>query len=191
MFLRVVAAAAVTVVTVSGGAAHAQISTPASPEVGMPTVQERVGPPSALPNTDLPVLVPRVGPLPASLTLRQALEEAEARSPAIVAAQSRVEAARARIRQAGFRSNPELSLEVENFLGTGELSGVQATEATLSVSQRLDLGGRRSSRVTAARAELLTQELQLAIARAELGRSVREHGARPPRRGGRDRSCRA
>ena len=178
MFLRVVAAAAVTVVTVSGGAAHAQISTPASPEVGMPTVQERVGPPSALPNTDLPVLVPRVGPLPASLTLRQALEEAEARSPAIVAAQARVEAATARIRQAGFRSNPELSLEVENFLGTGELSGVQATEATLSVSQRLDLGGRRSSRVTAARAELLTQELQLAIARAELGRSVREQFAR-------------
>ena len=178
MFLRVVAAAAVTVVTVSGGAAHAQISTPASPEVGMPTVQERIGPPSALPDTELPVLVPRVGPLPASLTLRQALEEAEARSPAIVAAQSRVEAARARIRQAGFRSNPELSLEVENFLGTGELSGVQATEATLSVSQRLDLGGRRSSRVTAARAELLTQELQLAIARAELGRSVREQFAR-------------
>ena len=178
MFLRVVAAAAVTVVTVSGGAAHAQISTSASPQVGTPTAQERVGPPAPLPDTELPVFVPRVGPLPASLTLRQALEEAEARSPAIVAAQARVEAATARIRQAGFRSNPELSLEVENFLGTGELSGVQATEATLSVSQRLDLGGRRSSRVTAARAELLTQELQLAIARAELGRSVREQFAR-------------
>ena len=178
MFLRVVAAAAVTVVIVTGGAAHAQISTPASPQVGTPTAQERVGPPAPLPDTELPVFVPRVGPLPASLTLRQALEEAEARSPAIVAAQARVEAATARIRQAGFRSNPELSLEVENFLGTGELSGVQATEATLSVSQRLDLGGRRSSRVTAARAELLTQELQLAIARAELGRSVREQFAR-------------
>lgn len=178
MILRVVAVVAATVVSFTGGAAHAQISTPASPRVGTPTVAERVGPPQPSPRPDLPVPVPREGPLPASLTLTQALAEAEARSPAIVAAQARVEAARARIRQAGFRSNPELSLEVENFLGTGELSGVQGTEATLSVSQRLDWGGRRGSRVAAARAELVVLELQLAIARADLARSVREQFAR-------------
>lgn len=123
----------------TGSPAHAQVSTPATPRVGSPTVPERIGPPAppAVPN--LPLLAPRDGPLPSSLTLAQALEEAEARSPAVIAARARVEAAEARIRQAGFRSNPELSLEVENFLGTGELSGFRGIETTLAVNQRLDL----------------------------------------------------
>ncbi|HEY5722375.1 MAG TPA: TolC family protein [Allosphingosinicella sp.] len=121
---------------------------------------------------------PREGPLPATLTLQQALDEAEARSPAIVAAKARVEAAEARIRQAGFRSNPELGVEVENFLGTGELSGLQGTETTVSVEQRLDLGGRRRTRIGAARAELAIERLRLAIVRADLARSVRGQFAR-------------
>src|SRR3546814_2417157 len=61
----------------------------------------------------------RTGPLPPVLTLPQALEEAEARSPALVAARADVEAARGRLRQARFRYNPILNVEVENFAGTG------------------------------------------------------------------------
>lgn len=161
-----------------GADASAQISTPATPRVGTPITPEPAGPPAPPPAPNLPLLAPREGALPASLTLQQALEEAEARSPAIIAARARVEAAEARIRQAGFRSNPELSLEVENFLGTGELSGFQGTETTLAVNQRLDLGGRRRTRVAAARADLAAEQLRLAIARADLAQSVREQFAR-------------
>lgn len=160
-------------------AAAAQISTPATPQVGSPTTQESMGPPA--PPSDpgeLPLLVPREGPLPTSLTLEQSLAEAEARSPAIIAARAAVEAAEARIRQAGYRTNPELSLEVENFVGTGELSGFDGTETTLAVSQRLDISGRRSARVSLAEAEFLVQQVRLGIARADLAQAVREQFAR-------------
>jgi cobalt-zinc-cadmium efflux system outer membrane protein len=49
---------------------------------------------------------------------------------------------------------------------------------TLAVNQRLDLGGRRSARVSAAQAELAVQQLRLAIARADLSQQVREQFAR-------------
>lgn len=178
MYRLFVAASAAAMVPLVGTGASAQVSTPATPRVGSPTAPERAGPPAPAPAPNLSLLVPREGPLPASLTLQQALEEAEARSPAIIAARARVDAAEARIRQAGFRSNPELSLEVENFLGTGDLSGFQGTETTLAVNQRLDLGGRRRTRVAVAQADLIAEQLRLAIARADLVQSVREQFAR-------------
>ena len=169
------AAAAITIVAPS----YAQVGTPANPTVGAPVtsspVQPPVGPPAPL---QAPVVAPRTGPLPANLTLGQALEEAAARSPAVVAAEAEVRAAEARLRQAGYRNNPELSLEVENVAGTGELRGVNRMETTLAVNQRLDLGGRRSARIEAARASLAAQRLRLAISRADLAQSVREQFAR-------------
>lgn len=171
------AALAAVLVVPSGTAAAAQVSTPATPIVGTPDAPARSGPPAPPRVVDLP-LAPREGPLPARLTLEQALEEAEARSPAIVAARAAVEAAEARVRQAGFRSNPELSVEVENFGGTGELAGLRRTESTVALNQRLDLGGRRQARVGVARAELAAEQLRLAIARADLAEAVREQFAR-------------
>ncbi|MGQ0589778.1 MAG: TolC family protein [Sphingosinicella sp.] len=172
------AASAAAMVPIYGSPATAQVSTPATPRVGSPTTPEPAGPPAPTRQADLPLLVPREGALPASLSLQQALEEAEARSPAIVAARAAVEAAEARVRQAGFRSNPELSVEVENFAGTGELSVLRRTESTVALNQRLDLGGRRQARVGVARAELAATELRLSIARADLARQVREQFAR-------------
>lgn len=157
---------------------NGQLSTPATPRVGSPTTPAPMGPPAPAPQPGaLPVLVPREGPLPANLTLEQALSEAEARSPAVLAARAAVQAAEARIRQAGFRTNPELSVEVENFAGSGELSGFRGTETTVAVNQRLDIGGRRQARVSVARAELFAQQLRLDIARADLAQAVRQQFA--------------
>ena len=170
--------AAATLVVAAGGAfssASAQVGNPASPTVGRPAPMASAGPPSPVVP---PTVSPRTGPLPGSLSLAQALEEANSRSPAIVAAQADLAVAEARTRQAGVRSNPELSFEVENFAGTGELRGLRSTEVTLAVNQRLDLGGRRSARVSAAQAELAVQQLRLAIARADLSQQVREQFAR-------------
>lgn len=174
--MNFVAAAACAAVAVVGTAmpVAAQVGNPAAPTVGRPMTSP-VGPPAPV----RPVTAePRTGPVPSSLTLAQALDEAAARSPAIVAAEADVAAAEARIRQAGYRENPELSLEVENFAGTGQLAGLRSTETTLAVNQRLDLAGRRSARVGSARAELEAQKLRLAIARADLSQSVREQFAR-------------
>lgn len=174
--MKLVATAAWTVAAVLASAgASAQVGNPASPVVGRPSADQAAGPPSS---PREPVIVPRIGPLPTSLSLAQALDEALARSPSIVAAQAEVAAAEARVRQSGVRSNPELSFELENIAGTGELRGLKSTEATLAINQRLDLGGRRSARVGLAEAELAVQRLRLSIARADLALSVREQFAR-------------
>lgn len=159
--------------------ASAQVGGSVTAPVGRPTTAEEpvlLGPPA--PPSWSRSAPPRSEPLPASLTLAQALDEAEARSPSIIASRAAVDAAEARVRQAGFRSNPELSVEVENFAGTGDLSGLRRTETTVAVNQRLDLGGRRRARVSVAQAELAVQRLRLAAARADLGHSVREQFAR-------------
>lgn len=170
-------AIAAAVLGCSPAVALAQVSSPATPQVGSPTM----GPPAPVERTAdaevLPLLVPSDEPLPDNLTLEGALAAAEARSPAIASARASVAAAQGRLRQAGFRANPELSVEVENFLGTGELSGLRSTELTVAVNQRLDLGGRRSARQAVGRAELAVSELRLLITRAELARSVRQQFA--------------
>jgi cobalt-zinc-cadmium efflux system outer membrane protein len=173
-----VAAMAAALVPIPGSAAFAQVATPASPRVGTPLTEERSGPPAPPLRSDPPPIAPRDGPLPANLTLEQALAEAEARSPALLAARAEVAAAESRLQQAGYRINPELSVELANFAGSGEYRGVDGVEATVSLNQRLDLGGRRPARIALARASLTVQQLRLAIARADLAREVREQFAR-------------
>ena len=173
---RFVAAAAAAAMLPLESAAVAQPSTPASPIVGAPVLQDRAGPPA--PTAESLRAAPRTGPLPSRPTLPQALEEAYARAPNVIAAQAEVAAAEARARQAGYRQNPELSVEVENFAGTGELKGLRSTETTVALNQRLDLGGRRSARIAAARSDIDLQRLHLAVARADLAQDVRQEFAR-------------
>lgn len=172
------AAMAAAMVSAIGSSALAQLATPATPRVGTALSPAPIGPPAPPPaQPDLPLLVPRDGPLPARLTLEQALEEAEARSPALVASRAAVTVAEGRLRQSGFRINPELSVEVENFAGTGEFNGTRGLETTVALNQRLDLGGRRRARVGVARAELAAAQLRLQIMRADLAQQVREQFA--------------
>ena len=69
------------------------------------------------------------------------------------------QAAEARVRQARARPNPTVGLEAENAFGTGPYSGFDNAEATLTVSQDLELFGRRTARINAARAEAGTAAL--------------------------------
>jgi cobalt-zinc-cadmium efflux system outer membrane protein len=82
------------------------------------------------------------------LTLAQALELALTKSPEVSAAELDLVAVEARRLQAGLRSNPEAGMEVENL--SGDLPGASEAEITLSLSQRLELGGKRSARVALA-----------------------------------------
>jgi len=110
---------------------------------------------------------------PTSLTLAEALRQAEASSPQIAAAEADVRAAEGRARQAGLGPNPGISLEVENALGSGPYSGMDNAETTLAVEQTLELGGKRRARVAAARAEVAAARARLAITRAEIAFEVR------------------
>src|SRR3546814_12002434 len=78
------------------------------------------------------------------------MEEADARSPRVVAAEAEVEAARGRQRQAGYRYNPTLNFDVETFSGTGHYSGFNGLQTTVSVNQRNEVGGRSRARMALA-----------------------------------------
>ena len=88
-------------------------------------------------------------------------------TPTVTEAGALVDAAEARVRQASVRPNPQLGLEVENVLGTGPFEGYANAETSLSISQDLELWGRRGARVSVARAEADAAGLRSALARAE------------------------
>ena len=81
-------------------------------------------------------------PVSGDLDLAAALELATAHNPALAAAGHRVEAADARVVQAGRWANPELEFEIENFGGSNALEGFDAAESTLLISQDLQIGGK-------------------------------------------------
>ena len=88
-------------------------------------------------------------------------------TPATMEADALLDAAEARVRQARVRPNPVLGLEAENAFGTGPFQGYDNAETTLSLSQDLELWGRRSARVGVARAEAGTAALRRDLADVE------------------------
>ena len=89
---------------------------------------------------------PRGDELQGTLTLDAAISNALERNPDLAAGGFTLKAAEARITQAGLRPNPELSLDLENFAGSGPLQGTDSLESTLSLSQVVELGGKRRLR---------------------------------------------
>jgi len=90
-----------------------------------------------------------------------------AQAPRRAESQAQVAAAQGRLDQAGAWRNPELSLDVENFAGKGPMEGLDSAETTLSVSQTLELGGKRGARIDGARKDLDLARARDAQARAD------------------------
>ncbi len=84
------------------------------------------------------------------ITLPEALRLALLQNPSLHAFSYEIRAAEARALQASLLPNPELGVEVENFAGSGDVSGFRSTETTLSVSQIFLMGGKRNKAVQAA-----------------------------------------
>lgn len=84
------------------------------------------------------------------LTLARAIDLALARNPELATSAFDTVAAEARVEQAKLRLNPELSVELENFAGTGVARGTKALETTLTLSQVVELGGKRALRTDVA-----------------------------------------
>jgi len=84
--------------------------------------------------------------LSGELSFTEAVELALAASPEIEAARTQVQIDQARTVQATLLGNPTLDLELENFAGGGELQGLEAAEMTATITQPLELGGKRRTR---------------------------------------------
>ena len=96
------------------------------------------------------------------LSLNEAVVKTMVRNPGLLAFGHQLQAQDGRVLQAGLAPNPELSLTVENALGTGEFNGFDSAEATLSIAWVLERGVRQR-RLDTARAgvSLLTVEADI------------------------------
>lgn len=108
----------------------------------------------------------------APLTLQDAIVRAVDADPGLRAANAGVDAARGSLRQARVRPNPTLDAEVENFNGPGDLRGFDGAETTFSLSQEVEMGGRRSARMRLADRELHGAELDRVLRGLDLVRDV-------------------
>lgn len=111
------------------------------------------------------------------VTLAEALDLARASSPVVGIADAQVEAARGRQQQAGAGINPEASYTVENFSGSGVMSGMDNAESTIGLSQQIELGGKREARSETAGRQADEVSVRAEISRADLDLTIRERFA--------------
>ncbi|WP_428682452.1 TolC family protein [Sphingopyxis sp.] len=106
------------------------------------------------------------------VSLSDALARGQEMSPRIATAKAELKAAEGRAVQAGVRPNPEVSVEVENFSGTGPYRTFRSTETTVSVAQPFELGGKRRARKEVAAAERDYARIALRRAEADLAYDI-------------------
>lgn len=110
-------------------------------------------------------------PLTGPVNREQAISRALSGNPSLQAHRAEVRARDAEITQAATRPNPEWDFEIENFGGTGSVSGLDGAEITTALTQPLEIGGKRPKRTRVAeveaeaqRAELQSKEREIATA---------------------------
>lgn len=88
-----------------------------------------------------------------AITLDEAVSRAIEASPSLQARGELVAGADAQVRQSGVLPNPTVDAELENFAGSDRFSDLDESELTLSLTQRIERGGKRAGRVAVARAD--------------------------------------
>jgi outer membrane protein, heavy metal efflux system len=83
------------------------------------------------------------------ISLREALALALAKNPVLAAFSWEVRAREAQMLQTGLLPNPEFSVLMEDVGGSGGFRGVQQTQTTITLSQLIELGGKRAARMQA------------------------------------------
>lgn len=81
------------------------------------------------------------------ITLRKALSLALVKNPELAMFAWEVRTQEARALQEGLVPNPELSIEADNFGGSGITQGFVVAENTIALSHIIELGGKRKKRV--------------------------------------------
>ena len=107
-----------------------------------------------------------------SITLADALARTLRGSPELAAYNYELRAAEARILQAGLRPNPELGLDIENPTGSGPYQSADQMENTLTLSQLIELGGKRPARIFEAEAGRALVEWEYQVKRVEVLKAV-------------------
>lgn len=96
---------------------------------------------------------------PAGITLDQAVASALQNAPEIAGSNALNKAADAARRQSTAWQNPQLAIEAENIGGSGPYKGYDSAEATITVAQLVEIGGKRSARRSVAEREQALAQL--------------------------------
>ncbi|RJQ80094.1 MAG: TolC family protein [Desulfobacteraceae bacterium] len=104
----------------------------------------------------------------ATLSFQDALAQTLMHNSELAVFSEEIRAREAEALQAGLRPNPLLSFEVENFLGSGGFSGINATETTVTLRQAIELGKKRSRRHELAEAETMLAQSDYLLTRTEV-----------------------
>jgi outer membrane protein, heavy metal efflux system len=112
------------------------------------------------------------GALAEQLSLDQAVEKAIAAAPLLKANEAVLAAAEAGKRQADVKPNPVVSVDAENFIGTGPIDVFRQPEVTVSYSQQIERGNKRAARVALAQSDVTLAEAQARVARLDIAAQV-------------------
>jgi cobalt-zinc-cadmium efflux system outer membrane protein len=115
---------------------------------------------------------PRTNPPP--ITLPAALARALESSPALASHPAALRLADARALQAAVRPPMELSLDLEDIVGTDQYRGFRTSQNTLTLSRVFELGGKRGARGGVAAAERGRVDADYELARAAVLASTAE-----------------
>jgi cobalt-zinc-cadmium efflux system outer membrane protein len=106
--------------------------------------------------------------LAAPLTLAEAIERTLASNPDLRVYAPRLRAAQQRENIATLRPPFQLEADVQDAFGTGRASGLDTAETTIAVSQVIELGNKRGSRVGAAAAGTALLDAERAVAELDV-----------------------
>lgn len=143
------------------GAAHAITSSDALP--GDPDAAAET------PHDDTPHDEPAPPPdVSGEVTLRDVLGATLKSSPRLRAYSWEVRSSDAKVLQAGLRPNPELSINPENFVGSGAFGNQVQYQNTMQLSQLIELGDKRELRREVASATLDRTQMEYDSTRVEV-----------------------
>jgi cobalt-zinc-cadmium efflux system outer membrane protein len=108
-------------------------------------------------------------PLPAFSEL---LRQAESSAPRLIEGAAQVQAAQGFAQQAAAFPNPSLGVNSENFGGDPPFNRFSSAETTVSLSELVEIGGKRRSRIAAGRADLEAAQSAYAQARADFAHDL-------------------
>lgn len=106
---------------------------------------------------------PKIG----TLSLKEAVGRVVHHSPALKAAFVEIQVKRGEELQASVKPNPDLKIEIEDFLGTGTRSGFETSQETLSVVQLFEFGDKRVKRLRAASLDTAVSGWELETTRVQ------------------------
>lgn len=118
------------------------------------------------------LLVTGAPSLAETVSLNQAVAKALEAAPLLRAEEAAIAAARAGKVQADVRPNPSVTVEAENFVGTGPYSVLRRAEVTATYNQPIERGGKRAARVALAEREIGVASASAEVTRLELAAAV-------------------